>query len=116
MSRKPSGRAFATVAAALLMLQSNVAVAFDWSVSGRVTVLEPSYMPGWISFQIDTSVGSCPAGAWLTWNAQGADQASKIANSQAVYATLLTAKASGRSVTLFGANSGCVIEHIHFHG
>lgn len=99
-----------------MTVQANAAAAFDWSVSGKVTVREPTYMLGWISFQIDTSVSSCPAGTWLTWNAQGADQASRIANVQAAYVTSLTAKASGRSVTLFGVNSGCVIEHIHLAG
>jgi len=102
------------LAGSLLMTVHATAVgAFDWTTSAKVSVIEPSYMPGWISFQIGASVGTCPSGTWLQWPAQGADQASRIANAQAVYSTLLTAMMANRTVIFYGVNAGCKVEHIH---
>jgi hypothetical protein len=93
------------------------AYAFDWNVgTAHVTRLEVSYMPNRISFQIDQAAGSqCPAGTFLIWNAQGADEAQQIANANAVYSTLLTAMMSGKPVTLYGNNSGCVVTFAHIY-
>ena len=100
----------------LMTLHATAAGAFDWTTPAKVTVIEPSYMPGWISFQIGASVGTCPSGTWLQWTAQGADQSSRIANVQAVYSTLLTAMMANRTLTFFGVNAGCKVEHIHLIG
>jgi hypothetical protein len=89
------------------------ALAYDWVIEVNVLVIEPSYVPSLINFVVDGGAGSCPAGSWLAWNAQGADQPSKIANIQAVLAVLMTAKAGGTKVRLHGNNAGCSIEHIH---
>jgi hypothetical protein len=70
-------------------------------------------MPDAITFEVDRAGGNCTAGTWLRWNSQGSDEAEKIANGQAVYSMLLTAEASGRPVTLYGNNAGCVIVFIH---
>jgi len=92
------------------------AYAFDWSIETTVSALEPSYVPTRISFTVNAAGGSCAQGAWLTWNAQGADQPAQIANIQAVYATLLSAKLSGKTIRIFGNNSGCSIQFIHIIG
>ena len=92
------------------------AYAFDWVIETTVSVLEPSYVPTSIAFSVNAAGGSCAQGAWLSWNAQGADQPSKIANIQAVYATLLSAKLSGKTIRIYGNNSGCTIDHIHIIG
>lgn len=109
-------RAGAIALAVIVSTFPEISAAYDWSVIGRVTNIEPSYMPGWINFQLDTSVGACAAGTWLAWNAVGADQAAKIANANAVYATLLSAKLSSRTITAFGVNNGCVVDHLHLSG
>lgn len=99
---------------ALAMATAAPAGTTDWGIgAGRVTRLEATYMPDAITFQIDQGGGNCPAGTWLRWNSQGSDEAEKIANGQAVYAMLLTAEASGRPVTLYGNNAGCIVMYIH---
>ena len=87
----------------------------DWSVLARVTSVEATYMPGHISFKVDTTAGNCPAGTFLTWSAQGSTEAAKIANVNAVYAGLISALHTNRQVTLFGVNSGCAVQYIHFN-
>ena len=80
----------------------------DEVVTARVTLVEPSYMPGAVMFMIDKSLPSCPAGSWLNWN-KGAD------NNRAVYASLLSAMMTGKRVTLH-INSGdttCAGKHLH---
>ncbi|PSB00973.1 hypothetical protein [Merismopedia glauca] len=90
------------------------AFAYDWQViSAKVTVVEPTYMPTSISFQINQNAGSCPAGTWLVWNGQGTTDIDKKDNSKAVLAALMTAVNSNKSINVFGFNSGCKIQFIH---
>ena len=100
-------------AIACLSLAAPSAFAYDWSVTGHVTMIEPSYMPNQLIFMIDAPGGSCAAGAMLSWNIRGSDQASQIANVNSVYSALVTALAAGRTVTIFGNNSNCSIDFIH---
>lgn len=92
------------------------AQAYDWMVETTVSGLEPTYVPTRISFTVNAAGGSCTQGTWLTWNAQGTDEPAQIANIQAVYATLLSAKLSGKTIRIFGNNSGCTIQFIHIIG
>jgi hypothetical protein len=86
------------------------AIAYDWDVIGvHITVVEGTYMPGAISFQTDVAVGTtCPAGSWLIWNGLGPDAQTQQANAKSVYALLLAAKLSGKTVNLFGNNKAPV--------
>src|SRR4051794_20556749 len=77
--------------------------------SAQVTLIEPSYMPDSIAFQIDKPVGACPAGAFLRWYARGADITAKNANISAVYALLVTALASGKTLNLGVDDSNCSV-------
>lgn len=101
--------------AVLLSSAALPAGANDWSILTRVTSVEATYMPGHISFKVDTAAGNCPAGTFLTWASQGSTEAAKIANVNAVYAGLISALHSNRQVTLFGVNSGCAVQYIHFN-
>ena len=102
-----------SVAGAITFTFASPAAAHDWGVTGQVTMIEPTYIPNHIVFKTDVAAGSCPAGALLTWFAQGADVASKVANTQAILAVLLTAKSTGAKVMLFGFNSGCSVQFMH---
>ena len=64
------------------------------SIDGKVTVLEATYLPNSVSFQLSAGTTICPAGTWLKW--KNADQS----NNKSVYATLLTAAATGKTVRL----------------
>jgi hypothetical protein len=76
---------------------------------GKVVLLEPTYLPGLVTFMMDTGNSSCPSGTWLKW------QKNDTQNNKAVYATLLTAVTSGKSVR-FHINDGdrsCQGQYIH---
>ncbi|QNM94834.1 hypothetical protein [Chitinimonas koreensis] len=88
-------------------------LAYDWNVAGRVKVVEGTYVPDSVTFNIDVAAGNCPAGGWLTWSSPSSDPSTRRDNVKAVYALLLTAKATGGTVTLFGSNNGCKVEFIH---
>lgn len=81
-----------------LAIVSTASVALE-SFVGKVTVVEPTYLPVAISFVMDTGSATCPAGTWLKW--QKADQE----NNKAVYATLMAALVSGKQVR-FHFNNG----------
>lgn len=89
------------------------ASANDWTVEARVEVIEPTYMPDRVVLTIDAAAGACATGAWLSFYARGTTEAERVASTQAMLAGLLTAKASNRSVRLFGSNNGCIINFVH---
>lgn len=62
---------------------------------GKVTLLEPTYLPNLVHFTMDSGSASCPTGTWLKWT--NADQN----NNKAVYATLLAALTAGKTIRLY---------------
>ena len=87
--------------------------ALDWNAPVAVTIIEVTYVPDMIGFQASSTVGACPAGSWLRWYPRGSDQASKIANIQAVLSTLMTAKTGNKRVMIFGDNANCTVQFIY---
>lgn len=77
-------------------------------VTAKVTVLEPTYLPGSISFQIDKSTSQCPAGAWVKWS-------KNEENNKAVYATLLAALTAQNRINLYfnESDTECKASYIH---
>lgn len=72
-------------------------------------------MPNDVSFKIDKAIGSCAAGAWMRWVPQGLTEATKIANANAVYSTLMSAFIAAKNVRVYGVNDRCTIEFIHMY-
>ena len=77
-------------------------------IVGHVTIVEPSYLPGTITFQMDTGSSACPAGSWLYWINSNVD------NVKGVYATLLSAVTSGHQVSVYfnDGDTSCYAQHI----
>jgi len=92
------------------------AQAYDWYITGKVTALEGSYIPNMVSFQMSKGDGSCPAGTWLYWTGNF-HSVNQSANVKAVFAQLLTAFTTGKTIRLYGYNSydgtSCLGQHIH---
>ena len=86
---------------------AGMAQTIDWGIAAKVTTVEASHMPNEVLFRIDAAAGACAAGTYMHWSIQGADAATKAQNAQAVYALLLTAKATGQSITMYGDNATC---------
>lgn len=101
------------LAAAVCLAVTTPASAFDWTVEGAVTMVEPSYAPVRILFTVDVGAGSCPAGSLLRWEATGVDTDARQANFQAVFSALLTSQFSRIRMRLHGNNTNCSIEFIH---
>ena len=79
------------------------------SLAGRVTLVETTYMPAVIQFQMDAGSGTCPAGSWLKW------QKADLANNKATYAALVVAAATGRRVTFLmnDGDANCVGQFLY---
>ena len=77
--------------------------------TGRVTYLEPTYLPAVVSFAMDSGSASCPAGQLLKW--QKADQS----NNKAAYATLMLALSTGKKIRLFfnDGDTTCIGQYLH---
>jgi hypothetical protein len=90
------------------------AFAYDATFTGKVTMIEPTYMPDGIIFRSDGGAGSCPAGASLTWTVRGNTEAARIANSQAILSALMTAQVAGRTTGVYDNSRNCSVEFIHF--
>ena len=87
--------------------------AAPFSITTTVSMVEATYMPKFITFNVTSPAGACGAGALLYWQAQGADEPSQIANTQAIFALLLTAETSGKSISIWGDDSNCTVNCIH---
>lgn len=98
---------------ALLALLPSQALAYDWIANGRVVSIEASYVPSSIPFRLDVGGGACPPGSPLSWSGRGATAAEQQQSVQAILAVLMTAQATGRSVQVYGNNSGCTIDYIY---
>ncbi len=77
--------------------------------TGKVTFLEPTYLPGSFFFSLDAGNTTCPKGKRLKWDKPDID------NNKAVYSTLMAAMMSGKKVKFhFNDNdTGCVGTHLH---
>lgn len=113
MSERLKGIASYLVALPFLLMASPAA-AYDWMVVGDVNNIEVTYMPDRVVFELNVAAGTCAAGSMLAWIAKGADAASKIANVQAILSVLMTAKTTGKQIRIYGNNSGCTVDYIHF--
>ena len=76
---------------------------------GKVTVVEPSYLPGGVAFKMATGNTTCPAGTWLWWKNANSD------NTKGVYSTLMTAVVSGKSVRFHFADGDTTCVGLHLH-
>jgi hypothetical protein len=107
--------ALCSVVVSVMLCIPAAAQSYDWDVLGvNVTLVEATYMPLKVTFQINTNASTtCTSQTWLTWNPQGADEATQQANANAIYALLLTAKVSGTPVSVFGMNTNCTVSYLH---
>lgn len=103
------------LACAALSWVVTLAPAFAWNASftGKITMIEPTYMPAKIVFKSERGAGACAAGAVLTWDAQGTTADERIANAQAVFSALQTVKATNGAVELYVNTTGCMVEFLH---
>jgi hypothetical protein len=88
----------------VLLGSSGSSVALE-QATAHVTLVQSTYMPTNIQFEVDTGTPSCPAGHWLTWANANVD------NNKATYSTLLTAIAADKPVLYFVNNgdTGCTV-------
>lgn len=63
-------------------------------ITGRVVRVEATYMPTQIPFNLTEGNAVCPAGKPVYWSN------SNVENNKAVYATLISAMASGKKITI----------------
>ena len=63
------------------------------ALTGHITVLESTYMPGSISLQLDEGNAACPAGKWLRWT--------NAASAEATYSTMLAALLANKKVNFY---------------
>ena len=99
------------VVAAFLALSisffSNPSYAVEY-ITGKVTMLESTYMPGFIILQMDTGNTTCPAGTLLKWQKD-------IENNKAVYSTLMAAQVSGRKINFIINNGDTTCTGVFLH-
>lgn len=86
-----------------------VVSAAETSFEGKVSVVEPSYLPTHIAFQMYAGNSTCPSGAWLNWTNTDTEQV------RGVYATLLTALASGKKVRFYMLEGDTACNGTHLH-
>lgn len=86
--------------------QSTFAVEF---FEGKLTTIEPTYLPYTIAFNMDDGNSTCPAGKQLKWSH------SDVENNKAVYSTLLAAFMAGKRIRFYinDGDTNCVGTYLH---
>jgi hypothetical protein len=95
------------------MLCSN-AYAYTWNQISKVTVVEATYMPKFVSFYIASMPSECQGGLMLLWFGKGNNENEKFSNAKSIFIALMAAQASGNSIQVFG--SGCQVDYLHLFG
>jgi hypothetical protein len=92
---------------AILMLLTSSVYALE-RITGKVTIVEPTYLPASISFQMDTGNSTCPKGNWFKWS-------KTPENNKFVYSTLMTALVSGKKINFYinDNDSSCKGQYLH---
>jgi hypothetical protein len=93
----------------VLALSSSFAASYDWNTTSTVIMVEPTYIPSFVRFQLKDNTGNACTGKWLDYYGRGTESSS---NTLAVYSALLTALTSGKHVNIYGTNE-CKIEYVH---
>lgn len=107
-------RKLITLAAAIAAFAPSLAFADVWQIKAKVTMAEASHVGyGDIYFTLDQPGGNCPVGTYFRWQIGGDDEQQRIANGQAAFATLVTAKVSGQKVRVVGDTSGCTAQLLY---
>lgn len=98
----------AAIAALALGTGAPSAAAAVEIVTAKVLLVEPTYMPGAVSFILSGGTASCPAGRYLRWQKDAE-------NNKAVYAALLGAMVTGKRVTLYfdDGDTTCLGRFLH---
>ena len=94
------------------MVSSAFAYQFEKIVA--VKNLEPTCMPAMVQFTAVPAIANC---TWIKWYPQGTE-AEKRDNINAVFASLLAASVSAKSIRIFGrydTDGTCTAENIHFN-
>lgn len=89
----------------MALIVSGKIEAYDWLAKGRVTSIEITYFPANVRFTLDVNEGgsSCTI-IWDGSTALGSSANKQVDNVKAVYAALLSAKASGQPISVYGLN------------
>lgn len=95
-------------AVSLLFLVSQSLFALE-VFEGKVTMIEPSYMPGYVVFRMDNGNATCPAGVLLVW------QKPEPENNKAILGVLMSALISGKKIRFHIDNGDtlCKGQYIH---
>lgn len=73
-----------------------------WEVTGKVIRIEPTWVPDYVLFQLDTGLGGCTATTWLNYTGTGSGQTEPKKNVQAIYALLLVSLHTGKQIVAYG--------------
>ena|ERR1700732_647900 len=79
------------------------------TAQGHVTIVESSYMPASVAFQVDVGSPSCPLGTWLTWSNANVD------NVKSTFALLMAAINSGNRIQYYinNGDTTCQPQFLH---
>lgn len=92
----------------ILTVLSSYTVALE-DFTGKVTYLEPTYMPSTVRFTISGGNTNCPAGKAITWSKSDTE------NNKIVYSTIMAAMMAKKSLRIYinNGDSECKAQFIH---
>ncbi len=98
---------------AAILLAVSLPAQAGYDVTAKVINIEPSYMPDMLLFKLDAAIGTCTVGEWVYYSGTYYSPTDPKKNTQAAYAGLLLALASGKKVEVHAEAAGCTVVNIH---
>jgi hypothetical protein len=79
------------------------------TAQAHLTIVETTYMPAQIGFQVDTGTARCPAGTWLKWINANVD------NVKSAFALLSAATNTGSRIQYFinNGDTTCQVQFLY---
>ena len=77
-------------------------------ITGKPILIESTYMPGLLVFQMDVGTSTCGAGAFIFWQSNGE-------NNKVTYSTVLTALTAGKNLNVYLDSGTCNARYLHIH-
>lgn len=85
-----------------LILSLTVPSASAWETTGKVVRIEPTWVPDYVLFQLDTGIGGCTATTWINYTGTGSGQSDPKKNVQTIHAILFASLYTGKQIAVYG--------------
>lgn len=84
------------------MLSLCISPAQAWELTGKVNRIEPTWIPEYVLFQLDTGIGGCTQATWIKYTGTDSGQTEPKKNVPAIALILLASLITRNDIAVYG--------------